>query len=188
MKHQKILAATFALAASMSANSYVLDETTKVVSDVASNTEWLQWTETNGMSISTALSTYGDDGWRLAGNEEMASMLDNFLPSKVWGADEAVRQTFIGTGGDGVDGAFLIGSLFGWTSIENDINVLNGLESSQVFDGMYVTNVLFGSDADNDLRFNRAYFRSEYRFDEEVTPRAEVAEIEPDSFSPWILL
>ena len=59
--------------------AYVLDETTNIVTDEASGLEWLKWTETSNLSINAALSTYKDDGWRMASNADMALLLNDFL-------------------------------------------------------------------------------------------------------------
>jgi hypothetical protein len=50
--------------------------------------EWLKWDVTKDMSINSALALYEIDGWRLASNDEMASLFRNFnfiQPSTVFG-------------------------------------------------------------------------------------------------------
>ena len=46
--------------------------------------EWLQWTVTKGMTIDSALKQYTAQGWRLANNEQMATLFNTF---SVWQAE-----------------------------------------------------------------------------------------------------
>ena len=59
--------------------AYELDTTTNIVTDSNQNLEWLQWDETIGMSISTALTQYAASGWRVATQFEMASLIGNLF-------------------------------------------------------------------------------------------------------------
>jgi hypothetical protein len=55
---------------------YSLDIDTNIVT--GGGLEWLQWDETQGLTIVQALETYNADGWRLASLNEMASVLNAF--------------------------------------------------------------------------------------------------------------
>jgi hypothetical protein len=57
-------------------HGYTRDVTSNVVQGGA--LEWLKWDVTVGQSIDSALREYGDDGWRLATNSEMASLFNAF--------------------------------------------------------------------------------------------------------------
>ncbi len=74
------LVASFNLNASVvTIGAYELDTTTNIVTDSNQNLEWLQWDETIGMSISTALTQYAASGWRVATQFEMASLIGNLF-------------------------------------------------------------------------------------------------------------
>jgi hypothetical protein len=53
--------------------------------------EWLKWDVTKGMSINSALTLYASEGWRLASNNEMASLFNVFKFGK--------NESWISSGG-----------------------------------------------------------------------------------------
>jgi hypothetical protein len=57
-------------------NGYSRNDSGNVVSN--GKLEWLKWDVTLGMSVDSALTTYGADGWRIASNKDMASLFNNF--------------------------------------------------------------------------------------------------------------
>lgn len=67
-------------------HGYTLDATSNVVQ--GGGLEWLQWSETVGLSVNTALGRYRDDGWRLATNIEMADLFNAFKFGRTFSAQE----------------------------------------------------------------------------------------------------
>ena len=161
-----VLCLTLALplqAALVSYNGYTLDTDTKIVT--GGGFEWLQWTETINMSVLDDFSSLAGGGWRVASNADMAGLYSDFFPSVSWGADENTAQANnINTVyGDGVDQSLIFGDLFGWTNTNNDVFV----PTNQIrldYDGLHITNALFGEDTDNDAQINQAFVISEYLF------------------------
>jgi len=78
MKFFKSLALTLGLVAPVVVNAYVLDPTTNVITDEASGKQWLQWTETTGMSVLDDFSSFSGGGWSVASNSDMASLYNVF--------------------------------------------------------------------------------------------------------------
>jgi len=56
---------------------YKLDTTTNIISD--GELEWLNWDETIEMSLQNVYDDARFDGWRIATNDEMYGLLDNFF-------------------------------------------------------------------------------------------------------------
>lgn len=77
-------------AATITHNEYSLDTDTNIVT--GGGLEWLQWDETAGSSIVSALGTYEADGWRLATNYEMASLFNSFDFDLTFDTDENTHQ------------------------------------------------------------------------------------------------
>ena len=167
--------------------AYVLDETTNIVTDEASGLEWLKWTETSNLSINAALSTYKDDGWRMASNADMALLLNDFLAPIVQielAENETVRQVYTGVYGDGVDPVVELGRLFGWTEYEQSISVTSG---DVIALGNYSTSIVkFGeSAADAATLFNSLSIISEFTFERngDQVGRPERAILDFDEYS-----
>jgi hypothetical protein len=57
-------------------NGYTRDDESNVVQGFG--LEWLQWTETMGQSVDTALTAFASGRWRLATNIEMADLFNAF--------------------------------------------------------------------------------------------------------------
>lgn len=173
-------------------NVYKLEEATKIVTDRSSGKEWLQWTETLGMSIHSALNAYQDDGWRLASQVEMATLYSRFFPSVAWDTDE---DTYQGTWGhyddygmppyfylDGIDPAYPFGELFGridFTELRGSGIYVDGEKLSDI-EGYYITEAAYGTDEDGDGYYNWARARTEH------------TGIKPDgslqTFAEWVAL
>lgn len=82
-------------AALITHNGYTLDESTNVVT--GGGLEWLQWDETQGLSVLQALNQFNAAGWRLANNTEMAALLNNwdFGSSFTFDNDETTYQSTV---------------------------------------------------------------------------------------------
>ena len=96
----KKLLFTLLLLPSLSANAglisdYSLDSETNIVTDSSNNLEWLQWSQTRGMSLDAALTQYASQGWELASGEQMARLFNTFGLSYgnfVWQDGESNRH------------------------------------------------------------------------------------------------
>lgn len=142
-------------------SDYSLNETTNIITDSRHNLEWLQWDETDGLSIDTVLSTtaqnFSGGGWRLATNVEMARLFNTFFGLSYsginWDTDESTAQ-FFSSNSDGLtesasDPELIFINLFGFTYEEWSEGILPP-------DGMQFTSAYYGNDLDNDLRYNLA--------------------------------
>lgn len=58
----------------ISYNGYTLNTDTNIVT--GGGLEWLQWTETEGMSVNDALSTH--NGWRIATSTDVTNLINSF--------------------------------------------------------------------------------------------------------------
>ncbi len=96
---KKIVFASCLLAASvgsyagvLSHSGYVRDSGSNIVK--GGGLEWLTWDTTKGMSVSTALQHYASEGWAVASNQQMATLLNAFDFGKTdWRADGQNWQT-----------------------------------------------------------------------------------------------
>lgn len=152
---KKIFLASGLLVASMVSQAGVIsyygyerDDTSNIIT--GGGLEWLKWDATAGMSINSALSTYGQDGWELVSNVQMAGLFNTFQFGKTdWLADENIRQSITtpwGPSEDSPHNALL--SLFGVNHFTmNDFDL----------DPVWGASVLFGSDLDNDQGYNVAH-------------------------------
>ncbi|WP_225314872.1 PEP-CTERM sorting domain-containing protein [Marinobacter confluentis] len=189
MKYLRQLAIALTMATPAISDAYSLDETTRIVTDQDSGTEWLQWTETIGMAVDDDFSSIQGGGWSVASNEQMSALYDAFFPSIVWDADENTSQFSYGitTYGDGIDNAFKFGELFGWTYARDSKSVQTGrpFEYSTGFNATYA---YFGNDLDGDGRINRTSVLSESIFDNPENgvyrERAEYFDLTSDNYSP----
>jgi len=72
-------------------NGYTLDEGTHIVS--GGGLEWLQWDQTIGRSVNAVITDPLYAGWRLANNNEMASLFNAFtLGATHWDTDPTTEQ------------------------------------------------------------------------------------------------
>ncbi len=104
----------------ISHNGFTLNTETNIVN--GGGLEWIQWDETLGQSVNTALQNHSSDGWRLATNADMAGLFNAFFPSSlfgvVWDDDKTTNQiveTPWTADEDSVQNGFI--SLFGITNV-----------------------------------------------------------------------
>ena len=77
-------ASQLANASLINVNGYSLNTETNIVSD--GTLEWLQWDETKGLSIESALDKHA--GWSLASNDQMANLFNDFFTGMTWASIE----------------------------------------------------------------------------------------------------
>lgn len=159
-----MLAASMAMSFSSTAgliSDYTLNESTNIVTDSANNLEWLQWDETVGMSINSALAAYAADGWQLASNTQMADLFNTFLYYGFdWSANESSSRSH-STGSDGAeelinDSELVFVAMFGDTAQEWDDAYCEGHNCYQFAAALY------GSDDDNDRLYKFAQVYDDY--------------------------
>lgn len=156
-------AASFASQADMiEYNGYSRETSSRVVK--TQQLEWLKWDQTRGMSIHTALTTYGLQGWTLASTSQMVNLFHQFqfgLGQTVWREAESLNQTAYDSWSateNASQNAFL--QLFG-------VNRSLGCDAiTEPFcypsaDAYAETLALFGSDANQNQRFNMASVRDD---------------------------
>jgi hypothetical protein len=152
----------FTNAATISYNGYSIDTTTDIVT--AGRTEWLQWDETKGMSISSALTAYASDGWRLASNLEMLSLMNSFFGSGWTQIDNESKinrlssytEDDIGT----VNYTFL--QMFGITRHE-DAGKPSIIGGEIYYTPFEYTSAYYGSDEDSDGLYKRVRVINDYK-------------------------
>lgn len=167
------------LAAIISYNGYTLDESTNIVT--GGGLEWLQWDETKGQTINQALTNYTPAGWRLASNQEMASLFNAFVFNYggTWNANESIIQHAIGpfVPGDDITSQphKQLVALFGHTH-----------SPSSIFDGgidpFEYTGAFFGSDLNSNLLYKQAIVYDDF-INSIGTPIAADAWIGSDLYS-----
>ncbi len=154
-------------------NGYELDTDTNIVT--GAGLEWLQWDETVGHSIDSALSSYS--GWRLATNTEMSSLYNDFSFGLTFDANEntaqSVNQAFTA---DENSTANKFISIFGDTYKAAGFTYNSSDPFSQSL-------ALFGGDSDGDSKFNRAEVHDDYINHVTSFESAGRAFIDLDSFS-----
>ena len=144
-------------------SDFTLDEANNIVTDSRSNLEWLQWDETDGISINKALELHASDGWVLATNAQLAYLFNTFdfaYGGFVWGVDENVEQSYKSPT-DGLvedvttDRELIFVNLFGNTFEESSYgnSSSNGIQYSAAF---------FGTDSDGDGFYRRAWMSDDY--------------------------
>lgn len=126
--------------------------------------EWLKWDVTTGMGINTALSTYASQGWRLASNDDMAFMFNQFKFGKDdWHADESVLQEkFIPwNSGDEFSSHAKFIHLFGATR-QNSCSIDNRATNCYSNDDpLLLSYALFGADVNLNRFYNIAVVRDD---------------------------
>lgn len=136
-------------AAVVSHYGYSLDTDTNIVT--GGGLEWMQWDETIGMSINSALAAHGTEGWRLASNVEMASLFNAFDFGLVFDSDENTYQSiFTGwhVSGSQVTNHFV--EIFG------DTNADSGFLGVGATEPRVWSYAMFGLDIDIDSQYNLA--------------------------------
>lgn len=150
-----IISSQTAFASLITHNGYTLDTNTQIVSN--SETEWLQWSLTRGVSIEDALGTYAGQGWSLANNIQMVSLFDDFG----WDAseNENVASVNLADYTDATDISAMDNfiELFGSTRYQEGPSYGTGIGA------LNYTIALFGSDLDLDGYYNNATIRSDYQ-------------------------
>ena len=150
-----LLASATASATLVTHNNYTLDTSTNVVS--TNGIEWLQWTATQGMSISGALGVYATDGWQLASNQHMATLYDDFNLNN--GTDENsayfTQNEYTPDDSHSIDKLL---DLFGVTNIGSAYGPTIGTGP----DAYAAAQALYGADADADGLYNVAFVRSDF--------------------------
>ncbi|MCP3865544.1 MAG: PEP-CTERM sorting domain-containing protein [Aestuariibacter sp.] len=184
-----LLASNLSFAGLITYGDYTLDEDTNIVTNTVTGLEWLQWDETTGTSISTALSTiattFDGGGWELASNTQMAGLFDDFgFSSTVLdqsnpitsgpftpNTDETAYDIFI----------TLLGTTFFCDTSCSD----NYASGSLAFER---TQALYGSDADGDDLYKVALVQSDFlAYSTSLGTWLEqgyTAELSNDAFSP----
>lgn len=80
---------------------YTLDESANIVTEDASGLEWLQWNQTNGLSVTEALTQFGSSGWGLASSTQVAHLVNSFMfdPNYTFSASangaQIINQPFV---------------------------------------------------------------------------------------------
>lgn len=148
-------------AALISHFGYERDSASNIV--IGGGLEWLKWDVTEGMSISSALSSYASQGWRLASNYEMASLFNRFsFGATDWSADEKVNKnaSLPWNSGDefSTHAAFI--RLFGSTAQWSCLGAQEHCPT--VEDSMHISTALFGDDANRNGYYNRADVGDDY--------------------------
>lgn len=159
------------------------------VTNTATGQEWLQWTETSGMTVSTALSAFSAGGWRIATNSDIAGLYNDFF-GPGWDSNENTTQKLEDLStpayGDGVDPSFQLGQLFGWTVWADSVLVNDGV-TDPFFLSLYETSAIFGTDEDGDGVINTVDATSEYQYrcgSDCIESYAESAAINSDGLDP----
>lgn len=155
--------------------------------DVASGKEWIQWTETTGMSVNDDFSSLSGGGWRVASNADMAVLFGDFFSSVAWDTDENTSQSndAYTSFGDGIDQSLVFGNIFGWTDVNDSHNVLSGNRITN-YVGLHRTYAWFGDDSDSDGLINGLFVESEHTWESFGVPYyfyTERAELYSDT---WI--
>jgi hypothetical protein len=147
--------------------------------------QWLQWDQTRGMSIQTALATYGSAGWTLASTSQMVALFNQFkFGHPGWVETESKNQVAYDS----------------WSSSENSsqnaflrlFGVNRSLGCDEITDPICYpaqdaheeTFAFFGSDANQNDRFNLASVRDDLT---EISPDGIVhfdafSRLSPDNF------
>ncbi len=141
-----VLSINTASAATIEYAGYSHDTNTNIVK--GGGLEWLQWDETIGQSIDQALSTYANDGWQLASNQQMSTLFNSFDFGFTFTSNESLIQHHFtgstpGENPDEKDRKFI--SIFG--------NTNTAIPGPFVVEG---SSALFGSDMDGDGLYNIA--------------------------------
>lgn len=169
MRKFLILSALGLFLASSTAHSalisdYQLDSSSNIVVDSANNLEWLQWSETAGMSIEDALAMYAADGFFLASKSMVADLFNSFdlaYGMFVWSANENTNQTYSfpsdGENESPLDRERIFVSLFGDT-----FSSYTGDSGSYSGNDLEYSSALFGNDDDEDGLFNFAFVYDDY--------------------------
>jgi len=175
---KKIMLASCVLVASMTSqaalisyNGYERDTAKNYVT--GGGLEWLKWDVTKGMSINSALSAYESQGWRLASNDDMAILFNQFKFGKSdWHALENVVQSHSTPWGSGDE----LSSHVAFISLFGVINTVDSYwycrESRRVdctppHDAYTMVAALYGHDSNKNGLFNFASIFDDYSWIDE---------------------
>lgn len=142
-------------AALITHNGYTLDTSNNIIT--GGGFEWLNWTETAGHSIFSALAA--NAGWELATNEQMINLLTDFFPGNSLSTDE----NLVGNGHTGASEAALdddiskFQDIFGITFSVDDF--CDAVKCRDYAHPWSIVKSLYGSDLDGDGLFNMAEIR-----------------------------
>jgi hypothetical protein len=129
--------------------------------------QWLMWDFTKGMSINSAMSKYEKDGWRLASNDEMASMYNSFkFGSTYWHNVERDHQSDVlpWDRGDELSPHASFIRLFGVTLRYSCTTLGRKAECYSDSDPYQAAQAIFGADADADGLYNVAFVVDDYEW------------------------
>jgi hypothetical protein len=87
----KVIALGFMLSISTLANAELVDNDF-YTTDTESGLDWLDWTETNGMTQSGALALLSGEGWRIATANEAVELLENHFDVVIGGSNDVLKQ------------------------------------------------------------------------------------------------
>jgi hypothetical protein len=143
-------------------SDYTLDTNTNIVTDSASGIEWLQWTETDGLSIDAALAAHAAAGWAIATNTQMAYLFNSFdlaYGTFSWSDGETAQHDYSPPDGPieaPGDRELVFVSLFGDTYTEWETSACPG------HDCLQYASAAFGSDVDGDALYQVATAYDDY--------------------------
>lgn len=125
----------------LSYSGYTLDTSTNIVT--GGGLQWLRWDQTLSMSIDQALQLYGADGWRLAANTEVATLMNAFDFGVVFTDEENIDQGYQNIGPS-------------YTAARNALLALFGNVDANDISGIFPETIAatFGSDLDADNLYN----------------------------------
>lgn len=149
-----VLLSSVTKATLISHNGYTLNTETKVVN--SGSLGWLQWDQTQGLSIEHALAL--NSGWRLASTHDVANLYNDFFPVIPWSTNENFDSSY--SSAIGADDTSFINfvNLFGHTSRTYDST------TTTYSDHSFAVRALFGGDLDNDGYFQEASVYDAYQF------------------------
>lgn len=140
----------------ISHSGYSLDTDTNIVT--GGGLEWLQWDETDGLSINQAVSTYSSDGWRIATLGEMVGLFNTFFEPNFVAVENNTRQESIGAAATG---------LLDTPAYDDFVTIFGAtfVPASNVegLDPYRLTEAHFGTDDNNNGSYGRAQVAGDYQ-------------------------
>lgn len=143
-------------AETISYSGYTLNTEKNIVT--GGGLEWLQWDETLSLGVSTALSIYGEDKWRVASHSDMNNLFNAFNFGRSFDSDENTMQSASVAPDPSEDLArnhFI--SLFGDT-----YHASGNIYNNDAIDPYQHSIAYFGLDDDGDGHINRAMVFDDY--------------------------
>lgn len=142
---------TFSSAATIgvTGTGYSLNTETNIVT--GGGLEWLRWDQTVGQSINSALANYSTDGWRLATNIEMATLLNTWFNR--WSFDPNFTDS------ENITQQYTLDKYYTSSSSPADYFFL--LFGRSYFDSTYISpfegiTALYGADLNGNNKYNKA--------------------------------